>query len=321
MKLIPVSDKKKKTQYIIAGIISIIILMLWITLPLTNKSVWDSSVSNPYGMTKKSADLSLMDSAGIDAPGAPLTGELIDNPATTLDLEASSLFKMPESESIYEESKDANKTQGGLADALPNPPSPNPSKSDGFVKSKLNKLSSLAGGNSGSMTVGTTHNKFFGQDVAKADLVGIDDNKFKSSSDGKNVAFMALKYVEDQSVKAKDAKDTEQSRGSATSAFEKTKQVDTSYLNSKEEKEASASGLELSKAEMDFKRNDPSISHKKITLPTPKEDEDESKKMEEEIKKMLLQMIIQATVGQVFGVIGQMMAMNMCPQCYGQRPK
>jgi hypothetical protein len=72
---------------------------------------------------------------------------------------------------------------------------------------------------------------------------------------------------------------------------------------------------------MDFKRNDPSISHKKITLPKPEKDEDESKKMEEEIKKMLLQMIIQATVGQVFGVVGQMMAMNICPECYGQKPK
>jgi hypothetical protein len=46
-----------------------------------------------------------------------------------------------------------------------------------------------------------------------------------------------------------------------------------------------------------------------------------ARKMEEEIKKMLLQVIIQATVGQVFGVIGQMMAMNICPECYSQKPK
>jgi len=324
MKLITANDKKKKVQYIVGGVIAFILLVLWITAPLSNKSGWDVAVSNPYGMSKKSADLALLDSAGADAPGLPLTGALIDNPATKLDLEASSLFRMPESEITYEENRDKldgeNGNSTGSADALSSPPSPNPGGA-GYVKGKLNKLPSLTGGNSGTMTVGTVHNKFFGQEAAKSELVPLDSKINDIKSNKKNFALEALKHADLESKKALEAKNSDESRGAATSAFEKSQKVDSYYLNSKEENDSYQSGIELSKVESDFKRNDPAISNKKIALPKPTKDEDESKKMEEEIKKMLLQMIIQATVGQVFGAIGQMMAMNMCPECYGKKTK
>jgi len=320
MKLITTNHKKKKAQYIVSGIIALIILILWITIPLSDKSKWDVAVSNPYGMSKKSADLSLLDSSGVDAPGFPLTGALIDNPATKMDLEASSLFKMPENEEIYEEKSENNSNEnnaGYSSDLLPNPPNINSPNAGDYVKGKLNKLPSIAGGNSQTMTFGGVHNKFFGQETAKADLVPLNSkisDEIKSAK--KNTALEALQHVERQSTKALEAKNNDESRGAATSAFEKSQKSDALSLNSKEEKEAYQSGLELSKVDSDLKKNDPAISHKKIALPQPKKDEDESQKMEEEIKKMLLQMIIQATVGQVFGTMGQMMAMTMCPQCY-----
>lgn len=305
-------ENKKKIVYIVAGIISFIIFLIWITIPLTQKSSWDTSVSNPYGMSKKSADLALLDSGGIDAPGAPLTGALIDNPATNLDLEASSLFKMPESEIKYEEEPkvEEEKTSSISSDvSVAPPPVTNVQPHSGG--GKLAKLPSLGGSSGGTMTVGTTHDKFFGSQKAEANLVPLNAKSDDIKSSKGNLALSALKAAEKSSVIAAQAKSAEQSKGAATSAFEKTAKVDEYLLNSKEEKEVAQSGLSLAKAEVDLKRSDPNLSKKKITLPQPTKDEDESKKMEEQIKMMLLQMLIQATLGPIFGAIGQSIAMGL----------
>jgi hypothetical protein len=317
MRILTGNDKKKKMQYIIASIVAIVILFMWVSLPLLNKSSWDTTVSNSYGMAKKSADLSLLDSAGVDAPGQPLTGAMIDNPATTLDLEASTLFKMPETEVKYEENSENKESSSSSVDSNVSAPNVSvPSTDSSFTTAKLNKLPSISGGNSGSMTIGSTHDKFFGQTNSKAELVPLNENSKDIKSDKTNFALSALKQAEKSSLMAANSKNPDSQRGAATSAFEKTQKIDETYLNSKEEKEFARGGLEFAKAESDLKKNDPSVSKKKVSLPSPSKDEDESKKMEEQIKQMLLQMVIQATIGQVFGAMGQMMAMQMCPECY-----
>ena len=306
MRIIRKEEKKKKAVYIMGGIVSVIILFFWITLPLMHKSSWDTSVTNPYGMSKKSADLALLDSGGIDAPGSPLTGALIDNPATTLDLEASSLFKMPDIEIKYEEEKTEENTSSFSADA--NPSVPSVYKGEGQISpggAKLTKLPSLGGSSGGSMTVGSTHNRFFGTERGEAKLTPLNTTSDEIKSKKGNLALAALKAAEKGSIMAESAKKAEESRGNASQAFEKSAKVDEYLLNSKEEKESAESGIALAKAEADFKKSDPSLSKKKIALPKPEKDEDETKKMEEEIKMMILKMIIQATIGSVFGAMGQ----------------
>jgi len=317
MKITTGNDKKKKMQYIIASVIAILILLIWVSIPFMNKSSWDTAVENPYGMSKKSADLSLLDSAGVDAPGQPLNGALIDNPATTLDLEASSLFKMPQEEIKYEENNENSQTAS--VDSKVSAPDVHTNQGTGdssLAKGKLSKLPSLAGGNSGTMTIGSTHDKFFGQNNAKAELVPLNENSSAIKSDKMNFALSALKHAEKSSLMAANSSNPDSQRANSTNAFEKEQKADESYLNSKDEQDYSRGGIEFAKSESDLKKNDPSVSKKKISLPTPVKDEDENKKMEEQIKMMLLQMIIQATIGQVFGAMGQMMAMQMCPQCY-----
>ncbi len=124
MKIVRREEKNKKVAYIIGGILSVVVLFFWVTMPLMDKSSWDASVVNPYGMSKKSADLAFLDSAGVDAPGSPLSGALIDNPATRLDLEASSLFKMPESEIKYEESSSTSQISSTFVDSDITSPGP-----------------------------------------------------------------------------------------------------------------------------------------------------------------------------------------------------
>jgi hypothetical protein len=321
MKILNAHDKKKKTQYIIASIIAILILCLWVTLPVLDSGMGKGG-SSSYGMQKKSADLALLDSAGVDAPGQPLNGSMIDNPATSLDLTASSLFKMPgqdgeaASDIASSESSSVDSDSEKIDSDVSAPNVPVPSADKGFTKGKLSRLPSLSSGGGSSLTVGGNHSKFFGQENVKADLVPLNTNSNDIKSTKNNVALSALKHAEQGSFMAANAKNADAAKSSATSAFEKTKKTDESFLNSKEEKEYSKSGVEFSNAVSDLKKSDPSLSKKKIALPQPVKDEDESKQMEEQIKQMLLQMIIQATVGQVFGAIGQMMSMQMCPQCY-----
>ncbi|MCX7905755.1 MAG: hypothetical protein N2446_03545, partial [Elusimicrobiales bacterium] len=230
-------DNKKKGIYIIAGIVGIIVFFIWISLPLMQKSSWDASVYS-YGMSKKSADLSLLDSGGIDAPGTPLTGALIDNPATSLELEASSLFKMPESDIKYEEeSKNEDAAiSSSSSDSSVNPPSVSYQAQQNTSVGKLNKLPSLGGSSGGTMTVGTTHDKFFGSQKAEAKLLPLESKseELKSNKKG-NLALAALKVAEKNSVLAQNAPSLEQSKSAGTSAFEKTVKVDESFLNSKEE--------------------------------------------------------------------------------------
>ncbi|MGC8866751.1 MAG: hypothetical protein ACP5PA_00885 [Elusimicrobiales bacterium] len=308
MKLLRREEKKKKSVYIIAGVLAVVFFFFWVSLPLMQRSNWDSSVTNPYGMSKKTADLALLDSGGIDAPGSPLTGALIDNPASRLELEASSLFKMPESDIKYEEANitSSNLTSSSADSNVSAPAVSYPSQPQVGVP-KLNKLPSIAGSNAGTMTVGTVHNKFFGSEKAEANLVplSLKSDDIKSSKKKLNLALAALKSAEQKSLEAQQVKTAEQSKGAAISAFDKTVRVDEGMLSSKEEKKSAESGLAFAKAETDFKKNDPSITKKKITLPKPEKDEDESKKMEEQIKMMLLKMIIQATLGSIFGAIGQ----------------
>ncbi len=316
MKIVRKEEKSKKTAYIIGGILSVVLLVFWVTMPFMDKSSWDTSVVNPYGMSKKSADLAFLDSAGVDAPGSPLTGALIDNPATRLDLEASSLFKMPENEIKYEESASTSQTSSSSVDSAVSAPNVSyPNANIQPAAGKLNKLPSLAGSNSGTMTVGSVHNKFFGSQKAEANLVPLNAKSDEIKSSKKvNLALVALKTTEHKSLEAQQAKTVEESKGAASSAFEKTAKVDEYLLDSKEEKESHESGLTFAKAETDLKKNDPAISKKKISLPQPKKDEDESEKMENEIKKMLLQMIIQATLGPIFGAIGQSIALSITGQ-------
>ena len=141
MKILNTNDRKKKTQYIIASIIAILILCLWVTLPVLDSGLGKGG-SSSYGMQKKSADLALLDSAGIEAPGQPLNGAMIDNPATSLDMTASSLFKMPDQDtdadnSTSSDSSAVSNDSENIDSTISAPNVPSPSADKGFSKGKL----------------------------------------------------------------------------------------------------------------------------------------------------------------------------------------
>ncbi|HOW89865.1 MAG TPA: hypothetical protein PL037_06255, partial [Elusimicrobiales bacterium] len=69
-------------------------------------------------------------------------------------------------------------------------------------------------------------------------------------------------------------------------------------LNTAIEAASQGAGISMDAAAQDLKRNDPSMSSKKITIPEPKVDKD--KEADEEMKKMILQMLMSSLLGGLF---------------------
>ena len=322
--MIRIQNKKSKSaQYVVGGIIAIIILIAWISMPLMSNSSLDSAAASGNPFKSKVSDIGAL-GEGIPseggAPGSPLSGEMTDNPATSGESMASSLFQ-----SGYDTEDAQAADKSASADAqLPDPGKFSASASAPSVSrpgaggSKLSPQASITAGNSNSMSTGGAHNKFFGSGNAKTEIAPAGDLKLGKAPAANRSALVAmLSNAADKSQLAAKTNSMDAAKGGATSAFEKSAKADTSDLNSGLEKGSASSGLALGQAAQDLKKSDPSLSSHKVQLPEvskPKEDN-----TDEEMKKMIMQMIIQATLGSIFGALGQSMAMAINPDYQQQQ--
>jgi len=307
--------KPKSTQYIVGGIVAVIILIAWISLPLMSSSSLDSSVSAGNPFKSKVSDIgSLMGDIPSEggAPGSPLSGEMTDNPATSGESLISSLFQSGYGDE--ETAAGASASAGVSVPGMPNKYSASaPAPSLGALGAKLVPQASITGGNANSMSTGGPHNKFFGRSSAKTDIAPAPDLNANIGRDAgkKNELVAMLGNAADKSRLAAKTGNMDAAKGGAASAFEKSAKANTSDLTTDLENSSVASGLGMGQAAQDLKKNDPSLSSHKIRLPEPKVAKADTS--DEEMKKMIMQMIIQATLGQMFGAMGQMMAMAINP--------
>lgn len=310
---------RKKSQYVIGCIIAIVIIFMWISLPMMSRSSLDSNV--PYGspFSKKSGDLSLLsDGAGMSAPGSLLSGELTDNPATSLDLAASSLFGSLGSEEAAADSAASGDSSGsGDSSAGGSSGSGAGHSSYGGPKGKLSVMPSITSGNSNTSTVGSNHNKFFGSQNADAELVPTSANlNIKPGNEKASVLFNNLNKIKNQSAKAASAKDHNEAKNAAATGFDGSHKASSDELTGGLENQSATSGVALAEGvDTLLKNNDPNLNEKDNSLPSPtaEVDEDAEESQDEQIKQMLLQMMIQMTVGQAFGAMGQMFASQIYP--------
>jgi len=297
------SKKSKSTQYIIGGTVGVLILALWISLPLMSGSSMDGSVSAGNPFKSKVADLSALSDIPSEggAPGSPLSGEMINNPATSGEDIASSLFQSgPDQEPVAEAS--------ASADASASAPGAAPSASAGAPSAagptaKLSAAASITGGNSNSMTAGGLHNKFFGSGGNKADIApatGADIKKM-AAADKKAGLVAMLNNTADKSILAAKAGNAAASQSGAASAFANTGKASGSDLNNDFESQSAESGLQLGQTAQDLKKSDPSLSKTKITPPAKPEDVTDKN---DEMKKMIMQMVIQAVIKIAFAGFG-----------------
>ncbi|MCX5790856.1 MAG: hypothetical protein NTY45_01365 [Elusimicrobia bacterium] len=299
------SKKKKASQYVIGGTVAVIILGLWISLPLMNGTSSSSSdVGNPF--RSKVSDISTL---GADipqegsAPGSPLSGEMTNNPATSGEQMASSLFQSgPEADAP---AASASADAGAPApSAGPVPASgPGAASPSGGPGGKLAAVASISGSNSGSMTAGNTHSKFFGSGNQEAKFAAPLGNELKKAAltapEKKDVSAMLNNAVA-QSKQAAKAPNMDASRGDATTAFgSSSKGASSSDLNGKSEESSAVSGLAMGEAAADLKKSDPSLSHNKVTPPSPPA-VDTSMSENDQMKKMIMQMILQSVLGMAF---------------------
>ncbi len=302
------AKKNKTTQYIIGAVVAVIIFGLWMTIPLMSGSSTDSSVSanNPFG--SKVADISALGSdisSEGGAPGSPLSGEMINNPATSGEEMASSLFQ---SGAADEELAASTSSASSIVSSPGESASPfgAPSASAGSLP-KLSASPSMGGGGGGSMTSGATHSNFFGAGNKKAEFAsatGLDLGKKAPAAGEKGAAMLAMlnNSVDKSKAAANAAKAGNLSGASngASGAF--TNNTAKPDLDTGLEKDAAASGLELGQTAQDLKKSDPSLNKKNIKVPDPSTAKDVASE-DAEMKKLIIQMIFQSIIGPMFSSI------------------
>jgi hypothetical protein len=244
------------------------------------------------------------------APGGALSGEMIDNPATSGDATLSSLFQSgTEAEAApAEASADAAVPAAPYgADASASSPGAAPGGGSSRPMGKLAATGSLGGSSGGSMTAGSTHGQFFGSGNKKAEIapVSMDDAK-KSipSSDRKGVVTAMLNTAVSQGKLAARTGNMDAAHGGAASAFTGGgKAATTSDLAAGDDEKSSVSGIELGQAAGNLKKNDPNLNKSKITMPKVTAAA-EVKDPDQEFKQALIKMILGAALGAVFGSNG-----------------
>jgi len=298
----------KSTQYVIGGTVAVIILALWVSLPLMSGSALDSNVAAGNPFRSKVADIGLLGSdiaSEAGAPGSPLSGAMINNPATSGEDIASSLFQSgplgdePVDASAASASAEVSAPSGGAPSASAGAPAP------AGAGSKLRAAASITAGNSNSMTAGGTHNKFFGAGSQKSEFSPVAPADLKKPTvDKKNsLTAMLSSSAEKSSLAAKTGK-LDDAKGGASAAFGGGSTAKGVDLNDDIEQASVASGLQMGQTAQDLKKNDPSLSKTKITPPSKPEDAtDESEEMKKEIKMMIIKMVLQMVLGSVFGAV------------------
>lgn len=301
------AKKKKSTQYVIGGTVAVIILGLWISLPLMTGSSLDSSASSANPFSSKAANLSLLGSEFSPeggAPGSPLNGSMIDNPATSGEDIASSLFQsgLVGDEAAAPASADAGApSPGASASASASAGAPAPSG----PKGKLNAAASITGGNANSMSSGSKHDKFFGSGNQKAELAPLAaaDLKKTAAPDKKSGLIAMLGNSAEKSSLAAKTGDMNAAKGGASAAFVNTAKAGGSDLNSDLESKAAGAGMQIGQTAQDLKKNDPSLSKTKVTPPAQPEDvSDKDEEFKQQMKMMIIQMVLKMALGAVFGV-------------------
>jgi hypothetical protein len=293
--MIKIQNKKSKpTQYVIGGTVAVIILGLWVSLPLMNGSSADSSVSAGNPFHSKVADISSLGSEVSSeggAPGSPLSGEMINNPATSGEEMASSLFQSGPSEEPVPEAS-ASASVDAVAPSAGGIPSSSAGAPAMAARGKLNATASIAGGNSNSMTAGGVHNKFFGTGNQKSEFAPAlpgPDLKKMAAPDKKSALVAMLGGAADKSQLAAKTGNMDAAKGGASAAFANTAKANPLDMNSNLDAQSVASGLQMGQTAQDLKKSDPGMT--------------KHKDADAEMKKQIMQMIIQAVIKVALGAL------------------
>ena len=307
----------KPLQYAVGGVVSIIVLVLWITSPGRSSSFSAAAIAAGNPFSSRVTDISVLSTS--------TEGEKVKTEAERMAEEMgshdggngllSSLFQTGfEEESSLDsdmvaaagESPDTSDSYGGDYDSVPDAsPAYDGSVSDS-ARAKLSALGSSSKGGSGGGSTGiSSHNKFFGSGSASASTKKIDVNTgnaktsalSNSAKDTKSV--QALKSAERYASNAMQSRNLGQATALNSLAFDggiKKGTVET--VDRGLSQTSTEASLGFGEAIKDLKTNDPKLNKNKIVPPASKA-KDVTNDDDKDMKKYILQLLFQNVVGPV----------------------
>ncbi len=308
--LIGKRKSNKPLQYAIGGVVSLVILVLWITSPGRSSAFSAAAVAAGNPFSSRVTDLSALSTGDehIKTEAERMADEMGSHEGENGIL--STLFQS----GVEEESAP---TDSGTALAATDAPTEVPSAADVDIPSASSsvsagtkaKLSSsggssgVSGGGGGSSSSSSSHNKMFGSGSVQASTKKIDvntgsvnTNSLTSKTPSKAIA--SLKKAADLSDTAAKSTNLAKASSFSSQAFDGGVKKENVEMLAGEGKAVEAANLDFGKAVTDLKSYDPSKNSKNKVVPPPSKAKD-AKDEDDEMKKFLLQMLFQNVIGPV----------------------
>lgn len=305
----------KPVQYAVGGVVSLIVLVLWITSPSRGSSFSAAAIAAGNPFSSRVSDVSALSSAGDDTfksetqrmaeemgshdGGNNLLGSLFQTGFEEEKIE----FLDGGAEAAAAPSADDEASSSGdySAPSVSQPTSASGGVSDG-TRAKLSALSSSFGGGGGSSnTSGGGHNKFFGSGNVKATVNKInverDKSKVPAASNAAKQGLTSLKTANRYATDAVRSKNLTNAAVGNSLAFDGgTKKATTDFLDKEIEGASGEATLGFGQAIQSLKTNDPKKDSTKITPPGKPKD---VTKDDQDLGKYLLKLFMSSVVGPV----------------------
>ncbi|MBI4057375.1 MAG: hypothetical protein HY399_07525 [Elusimicrobia bacterium] len=308
-KIVGPKKKNDLSRYAWIGILVVIAMVGWMSLPLLQKSSTDSSVAVPHRSKSRAVNLNTLGlSPEVGAPGSPLTGEMIDNPATAPDGSSSALYS-GKKEGIYFSEEDLNSEKSASSNASATASGTTGSKAPSYMdvsnpvsRPKLSAMPSLSGGGAGTTAMGKIggNTPFFGKGAGEA---AIDPKSLFAANMGKPALDTGRSATMSNLISSERASQQavmtpgDAAKSGATRGFEATKQ-DPALQKTGQQNFIGPAGLSYDGTVADLKKNDSSLSKKKI-IPPPLPDPNANKDSNN-WGLAILQMLAQAFLTHIF---------------------
>ena len=304
----------KPVQYAVGGVVSLIVLVLWITSPNRGSSFSTAAIAAGNPFSSRVSDVSALSSAGDDTfksetqrmaeemgshdGGNDLLGSLFQ---TGFEEEKMEFLDGGAEAAAAPSADDVPSSDDYSAPSVSQPSSASGGVSDG-TRAKLSALtSSFGGGGGGSSSSGGGHNKFFGSGNVKAEVnkvnVEKDKSKVPAASRAANQGLTSLKTANRYASDAAKSRNLTNASAVNSLAFDGgTKKATTDFLDKGVEGASGEATLGFGQAVADLKLNDPKMNSTKITPPSKPKDAAED---DEDLGKYLLKLFMNSVVGPV----------------------
>lgn len=304
----------KPLQYAVGGVVSIIVLVLWITSPGRSSSFSAAAIAAGNPFSSRVTDISVL-STSTDGEKVKTEAERMADEMGSHDGGnglLSSLFQT----GFDEESSDDSEMMAAAGDAPDTSdsfddydvPSASPASGGSVSDSARAKLSALGssskGGGGGGSTGISSHNKFFGSGSANATTKKVDVNTGNVKSSQLTDRAKNTKSVESLKAAERFASNAVQSRnlGQATAlnslAFDGgIKKGTVEAVDSGLSQTSTEASLGFGEAIKDLKTNDPKLNKNKVVPPANKAKDVTND--DDDMKKYILQLLFQNVIGPV----------------------